>query len=192
MPKPAGPPDPPVFCSCGKSPGRKEFGGLCTPCFNGKTGPDMELKYNRKPTIEEITAKHEVIIKDMIKAHEQETEIFNLEREKFRHEKRLYEMQIDDLQKKYTEIFTAHSQVKADFAAKIAEFQEQMNHRKPGISPEEQQQIEQQIAEKEAEIARLEAAPTQSEAAPAKKGSSLYAPTAASQARVSKKKVISK
>lgn len=98
--------DPDPFCPCGKSPGRAEYEWKCTACWNGTgSGPSMEAKYNRKPTIDELNAKHEMIVKDMIKCHETDKELFDLERARFRQEKIIYEMKIEELQNQLRQHF---------------------------------------------------------------------------------------
>lgn len=193
--------DPVHFCPCGKSPSRKQFNGLCTVCWNEKNGDasiSMEAKYNRKPTIDEIEIKHEMITKELNKELEVQKDINLLDRERFKQEKIIYEMKIEALQKNLSDLFAAHSTGVANYEQQLKDWKDKLD-KKPqnNLTPEEEEEINKQIAEKEAQLKRLEnekiMTPRElSDAVLIKKNSSVYAPTASTAAKFTKKKVVSK
>lgn len=193
--------DPVHFCPCGKSPSRKQFNGLCTVCWNEKNGDasiSMEAKYNRKPTIDEIEIKHEMIMRELNKELETQKDINILDRERFKQEKIIYEMKIEHLQKNLSELFAVHSTGVANYEQMLKDTKEKLNKKSQNsLTPEEAEELNKQIAEKEAQLKKLEsekdATPRESsDDVPVKKTSSVYAPTASTAAKFTKKKVVSK
>ena len=197
----------PPYCECGDHVARKELNGMCPICYNELckiSDPLLETKETGKmPTIQELNEKHERIVAEILKSHENDRELFVLERYNWKEEKRLYEMKLQEFEEKIRvsadntlKLTDDHYAMKNHYEELIKILKKQLEKFESSPSDtEERKKINEKIKENEEQIKTLEMNKVEvpcETSCPATGRSKLgfQAPTALSTSRQVKKKTL--